>query len=87
MRVAAPIGTVLDAAYREYDREASWQVDTDFLRLTFSTGFTVVTYAFALTGRDTLTGRVNVWNDDGPATYPGGLAALTFHPCSRLAVP
>ena len=87
MRVATLIGTTLDSAFRRYEREASWRVNADSVRLAFSTGFTLLNFTFALSGRDTLQGMAWVWNDDGPRTYFGGYATLSFPPCSRLYVP
>lgn len=87
MRVATPIGIALDSAVRRYEREANWHVDADSVRLVFSTGFTVLHFAFARARSDTLQGLAWVWNDDGPTTTFGGVATLQFTPCERLTVP
>lgn len=87
MRVSTPIGTALDSAVRRYEREANWRVDADSVRLVFSTGFTLLNFAFALTRSDTLQGLVWVWNDNGPTTTFGGAATLLFSPCALLTVP
>ena len=87
LRVAVPVGVALDSATKRYAREANWRVDSDSVFLAFSTGFTVVTFALAATSSDTLHGLVNVWNDNGAITYPGGPVTLTFPPCSGLTVP
>ena len=87
MRVATPIRSALDSATRRYEREANWRVEGDSMRLSFSTGFTVLDFAFALAGSDALQGSVWIWNDDGPTTTFGGFATLSFPPCARLLVP
>lgn len=86
LRVAVPEGMRVDPALRRFGRLANWYVDGDSLRLMFSTGFTVLHFAFAATRADTLRGNVWILNDNGPTTTYGGLATLAMHPCARLVV-